>query len=35
MSTGSIIVLGVIVFAFAAFAVTLMWGDFHSRQARQ
>ena len=30
MSTGNIIVLSGIVFAFAIFAATLMWGDFYS-----
>jgi hypothetical protein len=35
MDTGGIIVLSGIVFAFALFAVVLMWGDFYSRNARQ
>ena len=35
MDIGSTVVLGGIVFAFALFAVVLMWGDFYSRNARQ
>ena len=35
MSTGSIVVLSGIVFAFAIFAVALMWGDLYSHHKTQ
>ena len=35
MSTGSIVVLSGIVFAFAIFAAALMWGDLHSHHKTQ
>ena len=35
MSSGNIIILSGIVFAFAIFAVTLMWGDLYSHRKPQ
>ena len=35
MSTGNIVVLSGIVFAFAAFAAALMWGDLYSHRKTQ